>query len=232
MKLRYLILDDEPLAHNIILEYAKDVKYLELVAQEYSPTKALITLKENAIDLMFLDIKMPKLNGLDMLRLVDDSPEVIVTSAYSEYALESYDLKVCDYLLKPFRLDRFIQATEKAVANHKVKLNITQEDNDKLFVKVDRRFVQIAIDEIQYLESYGNYVKIWTVDKCHVTPGTLSSYEDSLAASTFFKIHKSFLVNKENIDFLEGNMLKMKNGNQISISKNYKRTFLSFMTKS
>lgn len=227
MKLRSLIIDDEPLAHKVILEYAKEVSYLEIVEQAYLPTEALEILKEKEIDLIFLDIQMPKLNGLEMLRLVDNPPQVIITSAYQDYALESYELKVCDYLLKPFRLDRFLKATEQALENHKTKQIAKPSDEQHLFVKSEKRLVQVNKDDIYYLESYGNYVKIWMESDFLLTAKTLSSFEKELEGGSFYKIHKSYLINKSKIGFVEGNMLTMKNKVQLPVSKNYKSGFLA-----
>lgn len=229
MKLKCLIVDDEPLAHNIIVEYAKELPYIEIVEQAYLPMVALQVLKERTIDLIFLDIQMPKMNGLEMLQISDTKAEVIITSAYEEYALKSYDLNVCDYLLKPFRFDRFVQATEKALTNHKLKQSTIENHNKVLILKSGKRFVQVVIDDIQYLESYGNYVKVWTTDNFVLTPKTLISLEGLLPDNQFVKIHKSFIVNKDKIDFLEGNTIKLKNGMQLHVSKNYKQEFLEIL---
>lgn len=229
MKLRCLILDDEPLAHKVILKYAKEVPYLDIVAQAYLPTVALEILKEQQIDLLFLDIQMPKLNGLEMLRLVDVKPEVIITSAYEEYALESYELKVCDYLLKPFRLGRFLRATEQALENYRMK-HVGQDVKDTvLFVKSEKRLVQVDKVDICYLESYGNYVKIWRDSGFILTANTLSSFEQELEGEQFFRIHKSYLINKAKIGFVEGNKVVMKNEVRLPVSKNYKADFLEFL---
>lgn len=227
--LKCLILDDEPLAHKVIIEYAKDVHYLEIVAQAYLPVKALQLIKEQTIDLIFLDIKMPKLNGLELLRIADIKAQVIITSAYEEYALESYELRVCDYLLKPFRLDRFIKATDKALENYNIDHSTASSHNKFLLIKSDKRFIQLAKADIGHLESYGNYVKIHTRDQCIITPKTLSSFEKELDHKTFFRIHKSYIVAKSNIAYLEGNMLKLKTEQVLPVSKNYKGGFLEWI---
>ncbi len=229
MKLRCLVLDDEPLAHKVILEYAKEAPYLEIVAQAYLPTVALEILKEQPIDLMFLDIQMPKLNGLEMLRLVEEKPEVIITSAYEEYALESYELKVCDYLLKPFRLGRFLQATEQARDNYRIKNSIQDKNDEVIFIKSEKRLIQIKKSDIYYIESYGNYVKVWTETEFLLTAKTLSSFVQELISAQFFRIHKSYLINKAKIGFVEGNKVVMKNKVRLPISKNYKAEFMDFL---
>jgi len=224
-----MIVDDEPLAHNVIIEYASDLPYLEICEQAYLPAKALQILKTRPLDLVFLDIKMPKMSGLEMLRLNDSNPEVIVTSAYEEHALESYELNVCDYLLKPFRLDRFIQATEKALDNHKLKYS-ESKNRKTLIIKSDKKLIPVDSNDILYLESYGNYVKVWTINECIVTPRTLYSFEDEIPSSEFYKTHKSFIVNRSQIEFIEGNSIRLKNKMIIPISKNFKQGFLEFMS--
>ena len=224
-----MIVDDEPLAHNIIIEYASDLPYLEICEQAYLPTKALQILKTRSIDLVFLDIKMPKLSGLEMLRLNDSNPEVIVTSAYEEHALESYELNVCDYLLKPFRLDRFIQATEKALDNHKKKF-LLSKPSTQLMIKSEKRIIPIKTSDIYYLESYGNYVKVWTKEECILTARTLLSFKSELQDQPFFKIHKSFIINTSKIEFIEGNTVRLKNSKSLPISKNIKPEFMKFFS--
>ena len=216
--IKAIIIDDEPLAHKVIIQYAEDIPFLDIVGQCYLATEAYAILNDRKIDLIFLDINMPKLKGLDFLRTLNQTPNVIVTSAYEEYALEGYELQVLDYLLKPFRFERFL----KAVNN--VKLNISEpvkQEAKKIFVKVDRKRIQLRVDSIQYIESYGNYVKIWVGDEFYLTPRTLSSYEEELN-NDLIRIHKSFLIQKRYINFAEGNLITMKNGNQVSIGKIYR----------
>jgi DNA-binding LytR/AlgR family response regulator len=216
--LKAIIIDDEPLAHKVILQYAEDVPFLNIVGQCCLATEAYTILNDTIVDLIFLDINMPKLNGLDFLRTLNQRPYVIVTSAYQEYALEGYELQVTDYLLKPFRFDRFLKAVN-AVKNKIVKSDANEPKN--IFIKVDRKHVQVAIDQIQYIESYGNYVKIWIGREYHLTPRTMSSFEEELKDS-LIRIHKSFLIQKSFIEYVEGNSIVMKNGNQVSVGKVYK----------
>lgn len=240
MKLRCLIIDDEPLAHKIILEYVKDISFLEIVGQCYLATEALSLLNHQGIDLIFLDINMPKLKGLDFLKTLNKKPIVIITSAYEEYALESFELSVCDYLLKPFRFDRFLKAANKALDFYQMK-NQTKtgspaqstpqkEESNQIFIKSDKRFIQIDLAEIYYLESYGNYVKIWLEEECHLTPRTLSSFVDELPSSIFFRIHKSFIVHRKFIDYLEGNQLMMKNKKTLPVGKSHRADFKKFIS--
>ncbi|MEM1324977.1 MAG: LytTR family DNA-binding domain-containing protein [Bacteroidota bacterium] len=231
-----LIIDDEPLAHLVLLEYAKDLPFLNIVGQCHLATEALTFLEQEQVDLIFLDINMPKLKGLDFLRTLAKPPLVIVTSAYEEYALESYELSVCDYLLKPFRYDRFLKAVNQAKARYMTSspsVSAIQEDkkDDSFFIKSDKRTIQIRYEEIYFLESYGNYVKIWLHDQFHLTPQTLSSFEAKLP-STFYRIHKSFIVQLPYIDYIEGNQVMMKNEKSLPIGKSYRAGFKALLNKS
>lgn len=232
MSLRCLIIDDEPLAHDIILAYINDVPFLTNIGHCYRATEALDFLNNHEIDLIFLDIRMPKLSGLDFLRTLQHKPLVVITSAYEEYALESFDLAVCDYLLKPFRFDRFLKAVNRAQEIYNLKnpvekpVNMLQKEGvatDKIAIKADKKHILLSLDEILYLESLGNYVKVWKDDGFLLTPRTLTSFEEQLP-STFVRIHKSFILNKKYVNYLEGNMAFLKNEQQIPVGKNYKAT--------
>ncbi|MBX2874455.1 MAG: LytTR family DNA-binding domain-containing protein [Saprospiraceae bacterium] len=230
MNLRALIIDDEPLAHKVILEYASATPYLDIVGQCHLATEALVFLQQEEVDLIFLDIQMPKLKGLDFLRTLARKPLVIITSAYEEYALESFELAVCDYLLKPFRFDRFLKAVNRALAVKQMQAPAEttpptaqpESTPEQLFIKSDKRMIQLDIADIHYLESYGNYVKVWLGYEFHLTPRTLSSFEDQMPAD-FHRIHKSYIINKKQIDYIEGNQVMMKNKKQIPIGKNHRQ---------
>ncbi|MEM9544321.1 MAG: LytTR family DNA-binding domain-containing protein [Bacteroidota bacterium] len=215
--LKAIIIDDEPLAHNVILKYESEIPFLEIVDQFYRATDAYEILSKQKIDFMLLDINMPVLKGLDFLRTLDHKPEVIITSAYEEYALEGFELQVTDYLLKPFRFERFL----KAVNLVRSKISKNQNSPENIFIKVDKKQIQLRLCEIQYLESYGNYVKVWTQDQFYLTPRTLSSFEKELDHK-FQRIHKSYIVQKTFIKHVEGNMITLRNGNTITIGKSYR----------
>ena len=239
MKLRALIIDDEPLAHEVILQYVKDVDFLEVVGQCHLATEALTFLKHEKVDLIFLDINMPKLKGLDFLRTLNEKPLVIITSAYQEYALESFELDVCDYLLKPFRFGRFLKAVNKASELFQLKNNSSDNNTEtssdspnQLFVKSDKRFIQIDLNEVFYLESYGNYVKIWLADNYILTPSTLSNFEKQLPEGEFYRLHKSFIVNRKHIHYMEGNFVMLTNKTRVAIGKNQKADFKKFISNS
>lgn len=229
MSLRCLIVDDEPLAHGVVTEYAKDIPFITITGHCYRATEALDFLTKQQVDLIFLDIRMPKLNGLDFLRTLHHKPLVIITSAYEEYALESFDLAVCDYLLKPFRLDRFLKAVNRALELFQLKsqnlgiadIKTIPKNEAQISLKVDKKHILIKTEEIQFLESLGNYVKVWKDHDFLLTPRTLASFEEQLP-SDFIRIHKSFILNKKYVDYLEGNTIMLKNGQEVPIGKNFK----------
>lgn len=232
MSLRCLIIDDEPLAHDVILAHLDDIPFLQVVGQCYRATDAFDFLSKNEVDLIFLDIRMPKLSGLDFIRTLKQKPIIIITSAFEEYALESFDLDVCDYLLKPFRFDRILKAANRALEIHQLKNQRKQvhgEPNkqlkeDHIAIKSDKRHIIIKLNELLYLESLGNYVKVWKDSEFLLTPRTLTSFEDQLPKEVFIRVHKSYIVHKRFVHYLEGNMIILKNGTQVPIGKNYKPT--------
>jgi len=235
-KLTVLIVDDEPLAHDIIIDYLNELPFIQNIHQGYSAIEALGILNEHSIDLIFLDINMPKISGIELLKTLKHQPQIIVTSAYRQYALESFELDVCDYLLKPFRLERFIKAVNKAykqlqllTPSHSPSPDDLMPVSDKqltdsLFIKVDKKLVQISIAEIESLEAYGNYVKVWLGEKLLLTPRTLSSFETELNNnnSPFMRVHKSYLVQKKHINTIENNQVILRSGRQHPIGKSFR----------
>lgn len=230
LKLAAIILDDEPLARKVIEEYLAEIDNVELIASCSKAVDAIQILKERKVDMVFLDIEMPKINGLEFLEISQPKAQVIITTAYKEYAVDSYNFTVCDYLVKPFRFDRFYKAIEKARLNISSKLS-PQNDHVNLVVKSEKKLIPISSDEIQYLESYGNYVKIWTDDKYILTLATLANMLEQVPESTFNKIHKSYVINRNKIDYIEGNQVIMKNTKSLPISKNYKQEFIQSVKK-
>jgi DNA-binding LytR/AlgR family response regulator len=231
-KLKALIVDDEPLAHEIILDYLADLPFVEVVFQCYLATEALNYISENQVDLLFLDVNMPKLSGIELLKVLTNKPQVIITSAYQEYALESFELEVCDYLLKPYRYERFLKAVNKA--RQQFQLQLDNEQNNKvieegsketsIFIKVDRKVIQLKLSDVVYFEAYGNYVKVWVGAKVYLTPRTLSSFESELVSddNKFIRIHKSYIIQKTHIKVIENRKVEMSNEQLLPVGKNYK----------
>ncbi|MEM1122398.1 MAG: LytTR family DNA-binding domain-containing protein [Bacteroidota bacterium] len=217
--MNYLIIDDEPLAHKVIEKYTISLNWLTKVGNAYDAFKGFEQLNSQIVDLLFLDIHMPKLKGLDFLRTLANPPLVIITSAYREYALEGFELNVCDYLLKPFSLERFLVAVNKAAslknldnAQSAVAPPILEKAPSKIeqiFIKGDKKYHQVALKDIQYLESYGSYVKVFLADQMILTHETTSHFEQILPKSAFLRIHKSYIVSISKIEIIEGNRLKI-----------------------
>ncbi|MFA0963944.1 LytR/AlgR family response regulator transcription factor [Roseivirga sp. BDSF3-8] len=207
--MRYLIIDDEQMAHDIIKEYAGMVPEMELLAHCYDAFEALRYLREHKVDLIFLDINMPKLKGFAFLRTLSAPPKVIVTTAYSEFALEGYELNVTDYLLKPFSFERFLKAVIKAVdtlAPTPVQQPATPGETDKrLFLQADKKLIQVAVGDILCIEASGNYCKVITEKGTILTRETLTGLTQRLPAGDFVQVHRSFFVALSHITSIEGN---------------------------
>lgn len=218
-KLRVLIVDDEYLAMNIIENFLQHLEEFEIVAKVKSPITALNMLQEQAIDLLFLDIQMPTLSGNQLLRSLKHPPVTIFTTAYTDYAIEAYDLNVVDYLLKPFSFERFLQAIQKA----KEQLNSAQPPaptlpdapvpapagKDFFSVKVDGKVQKIKFDEILFIEGLKEYVRIVCQAGKYVTLESLRNLEDILPAGKFLRVHKSYIVAIGKVNALNGNMLEI-----------------------
>ena len=223
--IKYIIIDDETASHDIIKDYAGSLAYLSYQRSCYNAFEAIEYVNKNAVDLIFLDINMPKLSGLDFLRTLSNPPRVIITTAYKDYALEGYELNVDDYLLKPFSFPRFVKAVNKVFETISNKpgasSNIEVDDDSKIFVKEDKKYFQIHLDEILYIEAYGNYVKINMQERTIVSHQTLTSLSHSLPENKFIRTHKSFIVSKNKIESIEGNRIKIQT-QIIPIGKMYK----------
>lgn len=223
--LKYIIIDDEPLAHEIIEEFCSMLPHVQLEKNCYNAMEAMQFLNENTVDFMFLDINMPKLKGLDFLKTLTNPPKTIITTAYKEHALEGFDLNVVDYLLKPFSFNRLVKAINKLSSTETSKTNVKKVANDtesnRFFIKGDKKHHQIDIDRILYIEAYGNYSKIFLKDEMIVSHDKISSYEALLSNSNFLRVHKSFIVAIDKIKFIEGNRIIVEE-HKIPIGQTYK----------
>jgi len=205
MNLHCIIVDDEPLSHEILETYIAKVPGLDLGASFYNAIDALAYLNENSTDLIFLDINMPELSGIGLLKSLQNPPAVIFTSAYPEYAVDGFDLEIVDFLLKPFSFERFLKALNKAIQTAK---NVDKQTAGSfLVVKAGKKIYRIRHDEILYFESAGDYVKVHTAQKVHVVNETLKQFEDALPAQDFLRIHRSFIISISKIEYMEGNQV-------------------------
>lgn len=217
--IKYIIIDDETASHNIIKDYASNISYLSHQKSCYNAFEAIEYLNNNTIDLLFLDINMPKFSGFDFLKTLSSPPRVIVTTAYKEFALEGYELNIDDYLLKPFSFQRFIIATTKISDLIKP---IKKTDASSIFLKDNKKHHQVKLNDILFTEAYGNYVKIHLEDKTIITHQTLSSIEESLPKDQFIKVHKSFIIAKNKIVLIEGNLIHIQQ-HKIPVGKMFRQ---------
>ena len=212
--IRTLLVDDEYLALNLLEAYAQQVPDLEIVGKEKLPMKALERVQQGQVDLLFLDIQMPVLSGNNLLKTLQNPPLVVFTTAYTEYAIEAYDLNVVDYLLKPFPFERFLQAVQKA----KQLLNARQTGStgqsnsaqDFLSLKVDGKLVKVFVEDILYIEGLKEYVRfVCNGNRKYVTLESLRNLEELLPSQLFSRVHKSYIVAKTKVNALDGNMLEI-----------------------
>src|SRR5258705_4602683 len=211
-KLSCIIVDDEPVARKILQEFTEQVPFLELLGKFESAMKAEEFFKIHQPDLIFVDIEMPKVSGLQMLKRNHIESMVILTTAFPQYALDGYELDIIDYLLKPFAWHRFLKAVQKAKDFYEMKTQSAPTAGGTLsyiFIKSEKRIEKVELNDILYAEVLGNYVTIYTEHKKIIAYLTMKSLESQLSSIDFIKIHQSFLVNRSKIESVEGNELKV-----------------------
>ena len=230
MKTRCLIVDDEPLAIELVLAHVKQVEGLEVVATCHNAMEAFEVLKREAIDLIFLDIQMPLLTGIELVKSMQHPPKVIFTTAYREYAVEGYELDVVDYLLKPISFNRFFKAINKyfsladAGRNAPLAPPAPAPQEEHLYIKSNKRTYKVRIGEILYVESLKDYIKVHLADKRIVTKEKISDFQDRLPEN-FLRVHRSFIVNLSEITAFSANDIEI-NGVEIPIGISYKQQVL------
>lgn len=215
-KIKILLVDDEFLALNLLEQYANQLPELEIVGKIKSPIQALDVLNREAIDILFLDIQMPVLSGTNLLKTLQRPPRATVfTTAYSEYAIEAFDLNVVDYLLKPFSFERFLQAVNKAKdildkkAPPSVQNTILSQEDAFFTFKVDGKIEKIFARDILYVEGLREYVRIVTSSRQYVTYESMKNMEEMLPSPDFLRVHKSYIVSKQKVNALDGNQLEI-----------------------
>ena len=220
-KLSCIIVDDEPVARKILQEFTEQVLFLDLLGKFENAMKAEEFLKSNQPDIIFLDIEMPKVSGLQMLKRMNIGSMVILTTAFPQYALDGYELDIIDYLLKPFALHRFLKAVQKAKDFYEMKTHSGSAPPSYIFIKSEKRIEKVELSDILYAEVLGNYVTIYTDRKKIIAYLTMKSLESQLSPADFIKIHQSFLVNRSKIESVEGNDLRV-GAKSLPISRNYR----------
>lgn len=229
-KFNCLIVEDEPIAAEIMEDYINQIPFLQLVATCNDAIHALQIIQKEKIDLIFLDIHLPKLKGLHFIKTLNNPPKIIITTAYQEYALQGYELNVVDYLLKPIEFSRFVMAVNKLKQQKEnaslINLGTVPTERAFLFFNVGKKKVKMFLDEILYIESIKEYIRIISRDKAILTKFQLGEIEDVLKKNNFLRIHRSFIVSKNKIDAFSATDVEI-NGKQIPIGRSYKELVIA-----
>lgn len=236
MKLNCAIIDDEPLARECIEGYVGQVDYLTLAGTGANPVDLTQLIKSHPVDLIFLDIQMPVLNGIDYLKLAGDLPMVIITTAFPHFAIEGYNLDVLDYLVKPVTFERFLKAVTKAKDYHELHVKAAANDSvrkseEYFFIKCTNKFERIYFDDILYIQGLQNYVTIFTRKGKYITHLTLKTVEDNLSKAAFIRSHKSYIVSISKVESVEDNHLIIES-NRIPVSRNFRNEVMEVIVNS
>jgi DNA-binding LytR/AlgR family response regulator len=224
MKIKCLIIDDEPLAINVIKNYLEPIENFEVIDTFSNPIEGLNFIKNNKVDVIFLDINMPVLDGINFIKSLENPPILIITSAYSQFAIETYELDVLDYLVKPIEFPRLMKTLNKISKRLETKNNTPNENNTEspfIFVKIDKkRMKKIFFNEILVIESLKDYLKINTLTGKYIIHSTLSDFTDLLPERNFLRIHRSYTIAIDKIDAVEGNSIEIE-GLRYVIGRSY-----------
>lgn len=228
--IRCLVVDDEPLAIEIITDYIEKIPALQLAKSTTSPFEAIQYIQENPVDLIFLDVQMPELTGIQFLKVIDGKCPVILTTAFPEYALESYELEVTDYLLKPIAFDRFYKAVQKVLGRQEQKPDKAQPEPvpsqpmNFIFVKTEHKILKVNLDDILYIEGLKDYISIFTPAERIITLQNMRKMEEVLPPVKFIRVHRSYIVPLDKIEFIERSRIRIK-GQIIPIGDTYRDNF-------
>ena len=220
-----IIVDDEPAAHYVLANYIKQNPQLELVFQAYNGIEAMDYLRGNKVDLMFLDINMPEISGMELLKIIPNHPKTILTTAYSEFALESYDYGVIDYLLKPIYFPRFLKAIERFFSTEIIKSEPEEVIINSISVKIDGYLIDIELDQLLYAQSFGNYVKLHTIKRTYLASITTAELEKLLPVNNFMRVHKSYIVALDKIETADKDFVLIKK-EKLPIGITYRRELI------
>jgi len=209
MKIRCLIVDDEPLSQDVLKKYIGDSPVLELVGTCFDAFEANEVLCTNDIQIIFLDINMPKLSGIRFIRTLSNPPLVIFTTAYPEYAIEGFEVDAIDYLVKPFSYERFLKAVNKAVEKITFSQLKKPAGDGYMLLKSDKKVYKVDFRDICYMQSFGDYIKVFTTEKCIVIHDTFLKIQEQLPEEFFARVHKSYIIALDKIKYMEGNQVKI-----------------------
>ncbi|UOY09099.1 response regulator transcription factor [Muricauda sp. SCSIO 64092] len=231
-----IIVEDQPPAQRILQKYIGEMGSLSLKATFSDALRAMEYLKTEPVDIVFLDIHLPKLSGMDFMKTVPNPPSIILTTAFSEYALESYEFNVVDYLLKPFSFQRFVKAVSKVPQRNVILPPEHKEIDDspsktEIYIKLGYAHIKIAIDDIYHISSDSDYSEIITVNKKYISSEPLRSWMETLPKNRFYRIHKSHIVNLKKIEKIVGNQVCLQGGQKLPIGRAYKDGFLGHVLK-
>lgn len=230
MKLKCLIVDDEPLALDVLENFIKRTPDLELVGRCENAMQAIQTLKEKQVDLLFTDIEMPEFNGIELVKSLNTKPLIIFTTAHPEYAVQGYELDIVDYLLKPIAFDRFVKSVNKAseLMNFKKGESHGKDELDYIFIKSEQKYIKVNFSDILYIEALADYVKVHTPEKRIITLQTMKNLEDKLPSEQFVRVHRSFIIALDKINSISGNVIYM-NKDEVPIGKNFREEFFKII---
>jgi two-component system LytT family response regulator len=230
-KLHCIIIDDEPLGRDVIESFVQEIPFLSLTESFGDSTEALLYLQNNTVDIIFSDIQMPKINGMELVKSLSNPPVIIFITAHRDFALDGFDTGATDYLVKPVRFDRFLKAVNRAKDYIALKQipSIQQVNTDRIFIKSEGKLIKILLNEILYVEAQGDYLKIVIDSETYTTQATLKSMEEILTLPGFFRVQRSFILNIEAIRSVNANMVELINGKTISIALNKKDELFSLL---
>jgi DNA-binding LytR/AlgR family response regulator len=232
--MKCIIVDDEPLAIEIVEAYVSKVEQLELKGTFRNAIAAFTFLQQNPVDLIFLDIQMPKLSGIEFIKTLKSPPKIIFTTAFRDYALEGFELEVADYLLKPISFERFLKAVAKVMHKEIAPLTVAAKSevaaDDYVFFKVDKKMVKTKMNDILFIESIKDYVKVRTADKEIITQQKISYLEESLPREQFIRVHRSFIINREKIDAYSATDVEIGK-HHVPIGRNYKNDVILALSR-
>ena len=222
--IKCLIIDDEPLSRNVLKKFVEDHPDLELAGECKDAFEAMDQLDKEVVDLLFLDINMPKLSGVNFYKSLNQKPEVVFTTAYPEFAVDGFELNAVDYLMKPIAFERFVQAVQRV--KEKLAQSVTQDASpDYILLKADKKIYRTAFEDIRFCEALGDYVKIHLPDKVLIITTTMKKLLSELPTGQFIRTHKSYIINKDKFEYIEGNQIAIGN-DKVAIGQSYREEVL------